>query len=245
MTDGQILYYTYKTGTIDMRSPPTSPSELAASASKALYEDSPSSVSQQKQKEKTRRANLALDLGKTDRHTRIAMEGMLSFEGLPDEVMQSMITPMHQILPPPGSARTSPTSPRRSLSTFKSTPNFSKSPSPPSLVRGTLYLGSLSALTDEATLQSANVTHLLSVLDQPWLPALSSAESARLKKYRVEVPDVPGVNADGLEIEREFQGACEWIEEALSSGGNVLVHCQQVRRGYFASGCNLMADCWV
>jgi protein-tyrosine phosphatase len=120
---------------------------------------------------------------------------MIRFDGLPPEVMQAMCTPMHLIMP-------------------ASPPN----PSRPGT--GALYLGSLSATMEQSVLREHNITHLVQVLDVPWLPL---TERDGFECYRIDILDVPSADLRG-----HLEGACKDIDKALRGGKNILVHCQQV-----------------
>lgn len=116
---------------------------------------------------------------------------MIRFDGLPPEVMRAMCTPMHLVIP--------------------------SNPSNPS--RGALYLGSLSATMDKSILLEKNITHLVQVLDVPWLPL---SEKDGFECYRIDILDIPSAD-----LKCHLEGACKDIDKALRSGQNVLVHCQQ------------------
>ncbi|KAF9523155.1 protein-tyrosine phosphatase-like protein [Crepidotus variabilis] len=122
---------------------------------------------------------------------------MIRFDNLPPEVMQAMCTPMHQILAPtalpPGS------------------------PSPSS---GSLYLGSLAAVTEgPASLREAHISHLVQVLDAPWLPL---SEKDGFNCYKIPVMDDSSVD-----LKPHLEAVCAHIDKVLRSGKSVLVHCQQ------------------
>ena len=120
---------------------------------------------------------------------------MIRFDGLQPEVMQAMCTPMHLIV------KASPASQSR-----------------PAM--GALYLGSLSATMEKSILHEHKITHLVQVLDVPWLPI---TEKDGFECYRIDILDIPSANLRG-----ELEGACKDIDNALRGGQNVLVHCQQV-----------------
>ncbi|KAF8900282.1 hypothetical protein CPB84DRAFT_1779275 [Gymnopilus junonius] len=124
---------------------------------------------------------------------------MIRFDNLPPEVMQAMITPMHQILPPAPIAP-SPSRPHASQS-------------------GALYLGSLSAVQDVAALRQQGITHLVQVLDVPWLPV---SEKDGFDCYKIEIHDEASVD-----LRPHLEGVCAYIARALGQGRSVLVHCQQ------------------
>ncbi|KIJ13189.1 hypothetical protein PAXINDRAFT_13939 [Paxillus involutus ATCC 200175] len=130
---------------------------------------------------------------------------MIRFDGMAPDIMEAMCTPMHQILP-----------------THYPHPN---SPAIPSVypmlntASGSLFLGSMSATMDRELLASNHITHVVQVLDAPWLP-ISDKDGFRCLK--IDILDKP--TAD---LKPHLEGACQYISSALSSGGNVLVHCQQ------------------
>jgi protein-tyrosine phosphatase len=133
---------------------------------------------------------------------------MIRFENMPPEVMQAMCTPMHQILP--SSAIPGPIA----LTSTRS------SSSPSTHYSGRLYLGSLSALSDRSVLVAAGITHLVQVIDAPWLPL---TEKDGFICHRIDILDLPEED-----LGRFLYNACEWIDKALREGKGVLVHCQQV-----------------
>jgi len=120
---------------------------------------------------------------------------MIRFDELPPEVMQAMCTPMHLIIPgtPPNPSRTA---------------------------TGALYLGSLAAAMDKSVLRELRITHVVQVLDVPWLPL---SEQDGFECYRIDIVDVPSAD-----LRVHLEGACRDIDRALRAGKNILVHCQQV-----------------
>ena len=122
---------------------------------------------------------------------------MIRFDQLPPEVTQAMCTPMHQILPP---------------TPIASHPGYST---------GALYLGSLAAVMDVDLLRQNHITHLVQVLDVPWMPL---SEKEGFNCYRIDILDQSTVD-----ISPHLEGACAHIDKTLKSGRSVLVHCQQVR----------------
>ncbi|KAF8998670.1 protein-tyrosine phosphatase-like protein, partial [Cyathus striatus] len=90
---------------------------------------------------------------------------------------------------------------------------------PAGTVTGALYIGSLSAVNDK-DLKSHNITHLVQVLDVPWLP---TSEMDGFNYYRIEIHD-----AANMDLRPHLEAVCARIDRALRGGGNVLVHCQQV-----------------
>lgn len=118
---------------------------------------------------------------------------MIRFDNVPPEVVQAMCTPMHLVLPPVIS-------------------------SPTGRPTGALYIGSMSALHDIDLLRDHSVTHLVQVLDVPWLPSNSNGMNC----YRIDVLD-----SSSTDLRPYLEPACNWIQSALLSGRTVLVHCQQ------------------
>ncbi|KIY45934.1 phosphatases II [Fistulina hepatica ATCC 64428] len=114
---------------------------------------------------------------------------MIRFDNVSTEVMQAMCTPMHVILPPSGSNG------------------------------GTLYMGSLSAVNDKDLLLSHRISHLVQVLDVPWLPL---SEKDGFNCYKIPVHDQSSVD-----LRPHLEAVCDYIDRALKSGQSVLVHCQQ------------------
>ena len=122
---------------------------------------------------------------------------MIRFDNIPPEVMQAMCTPMHQILPPIAL-------PAGSSSTTS----------------GALYLGSLAAVNDPTALREARISHLVQVLDVPWLPL---SEKDGFSSYKIPLMD--DITVD---LRPHLEAVCLHIDRALKSGKSVLVHCQQV-----------------
>ncbi|KAF8073339.1 protein-tyrosine phosphatase-like protein [Lyophyllum atratum] len=114
---------------------------------------------------------------------------MIRFDNLPPDVMQAMCTPMHQIMAPQGS------------------------------ITGSLYVGSLSAVQDKDLLLEHRISHLVQVLDAPWLPL---SEKDGFSCHRIEILDTSTVD-----LKPHLEAACNYIDRALRSGRGVLVHCQQ------------------
>lgn len=110
-----------------------------------------------------------------------------------------MCTPMHQILPP------SPLPPHHHGSPMRQS--------------GALYLGSLTACLDTSLLHSHHITHLVQVLDVPWLPL---SEKDGFKCYRIDIMDI-----SSADLRPHLEGVCGYIDNALKKGESVLVHCQQ------------------
>ncbi|KAG9308850.1 protein-tyrosine phosphatase-like protein [Chiua virens] len=128
---------------------------------------------------------------------------MIRFEGMAQEVMEAMCTPMHQILPTRHPQTASPSI----HSVNQLTPS------------GALFIGSMSATMDRDLLRNHRITHVVQVLDAPWVPI---SEKDGFRCLRIDIHDKP--TAD---LKPHLEGACQYIASALASGGNVLVHCQQ------------------
>jgi len=84
---------------------------------------------------------------------------------------------------------------------------------------GSLFLGSIAATMDRELLSSHKITHLVQVLDAPWVPV---TEKDGFRCLRISILDAP--TAD---LRPHLEGACNFIGSALQGGSNVLVHCQQ------------------
>lgn len=116
---------------------------------------------------------------------------MIRFDNVPPEVMQAMCTPMHLIIPSKSNPKT-----------------------------GALWLGSLSATMDKSILHEQKITHVVQVLDVPWLPI---SEADGFECYRIDILDIPSAD-----LKAHLEAACGDIDKALRAGKNILVHCQQV-----------------
>lgn len=120
---------------------------------------------------------------------------MIRFDNLPPEVMQAMCTPMHQILSP------------------------AQHPSMPGPT-GALWIGSLMAVNEKELLVQNHITHLVQVLDVPWLPL---SEKDGFNCYRIDILD-----QSTADLKPHLEAVCNHIDRTLRSGRSVLVHCQQV-----------------
>jgi len=147
---------------------------------------------------------------------------MIRFEGMSPDVMEAICTPMHQILPVQF--------PSPSMPPIQSVANTCNSQP------GSLYLGSMSATMDRELLSNHQITHVVQVLDVPWLPI---SEKDGFRCLRIDILDKPSAD-----LRPHLEGACQYIAHALQNGGNVLVHCQQVSFSFcpFAHS-NLMSLC--
>jgi len=83
---------------------------------------------------------------------------------------------------------------------------------------GALYLGSMTAVNDPDLLQEHRISHLVQVLDVAWLPAAR----AGFECYRIDIRD-----STSADLRPHLESVCNYIDRALRSGQNVLVHCQQ------------------
>lgn len=84
---------------------------------------------------------------------------MIRFDSLPPEVMESLCTPMHEII----------------ASQERSTKQT-----------GALWLGSLAAATDQDLLREHHIVDLVQVLDVPWLP---QTDEKSFRTYRIDIMD--------------------------------------------------------
>ncbi|KAJ7853338.1 protein-tyrosine phosphatase-like protein [Mycena olivaceomarginata] len=119
---------------------------------------------------------------------------MIAFDSVPREEMEAMCTPMHRILSPTPGSKPAAT--------------------------GALYLGSMAAVHDLDVLRDNNITHLVQVLEVPWMP--QSGPAAEFSCHRIDIED-----AASATLQPHLASACDYIRGALRSGENVLVHCQQ------------------
>lgn len=84
----------------------------------------------------------------------------------------------------------------------------------------TVYISSsIMAARSTRSLTENRITHILSVCSDP-IPA--ELPEAGIKHYRVPVEDV-----DYADLLIYLPSACHFIDQALKSGGVVLVHCVQ------------------
>ncbi|KAF9018928.1 phosphatases II [Hymenopellis radicata] len=92
-------------------------------------------------------------------------------------------------------------------------------PDDPTHSSGALFIGSLSAVYETEQLRENHITHLVQVLDVPWLPL---SEDDGFQCYRIDLLDKPSED-----LRPHLEAACSYIDDALNGGGSVLVHCQQ------------------
>jgi hypothetical protein len=147
---------------------------------------------------------------------------MIAFDSVSHEEMEAMCTPMHRILSPtPDSGRSSSAIPHDAPLNITTTiaPPTKSTPEP--AATGALYLGSMAAVHDLDPLRDNNITHLVQVLEVPWMP--QSGPAAEFSCYRIDIED-----ASSATLQPHLASACDYIRDALRSGENVLVHCQQV-----------------
>ncbi|KAJ7650932.1 protein-tyrosine phosphatase-like protein [Roridomyces roridus] len=121
---------------------------------------------------------------------------MITFDSVSSAEMEAMCTPMHRIL-----------SPGPITTTCKPT--------------GALYLGSMAAMHDRDLLHEHHITHLVQVLEVPWLPQEDEA-AAVFSYHRIDLEDRTSAT-----LRPHLAAACDFIQAALGRGENVLVHCQQ------------------
>ncbi|KAJ6582324.1 protein-tyrosine phosphatase-like protein [Mycena capillaripes] len=84
---------------------------------------------------------------------------------------------------------------------------------------GALYLGSMAAVHDLDLLREHHITHLVQVLEVPWMPQSADAGFAC---HRIDIED-----RSSAALQPHLAAACDYIRAALERGDNVLVHCQQ------------------
>ena len=97
-------------------------------------------------------------------------------------------------------------------------------PSPTSGPTGALYVGSMTAINDTDLLREHHISHLIQVLDIAWLPV----DKGGLDCYRINIHD-----STSSDLKPHLEAVCSYIDRALRSGKNVLVHCQQVSYSVF------------
>lgn len=131
---------------------------------------------------------------------------MIRFDTLPPEVVQAMCTPMHLIL------ESMPVHQVQGSSGIASKLASS----------GALFLGSLSAVNDTDLLRSNHISHLVQVMDAPWLPSIEKSEKNGLTCYRIDI-----VDSSSNDLKPHLEAVCNYIDKALKRGESVLVHCQQ------------------
>jgi len=129
---------------------------------------------------------------------------MIAFDSVSHEEMEAMCTPMHRVLSPPPAPPPTPDKPSE------------RAPEP---AIGALYIGSMEAVHNLDLLRAHGITHLVQVLEVPWLP---QSEDAGFACYRIDIED-----RSSAALQPHLEAACNYIRAALGRGDNVLVHCQQ------------------
>jgi len=122
---------------------------------------------------------------------------MIAFDNVSREEMEAMCTPMHRVLSP--------------------TPD----PAPAEPATGALYVGSMAAVHDSDLLHLHDISHLVQVLEVPWMPQPEDA-GAGLACYPIDIED-----DSAAALQPHLEAACDYISASLGRGDNVLVHCQQ------------------
>ncbi|XP_024315620.1 dual specificity protein phosphatase 1B isoform X1 [Brachypodium distachyon] len=92
---------------------------------------------------------------------------------------------------------------------------YRKADNTPCLVDQGLYLGSVGAALNKEALKSLNITHILIVAR-----SLNPAFSEEFTYKKIEVLDSPDTD-----LVKHFGECFNFIDEGISTGGNVLVHC--------------------
>ncbi|KAF9778658.1 protein-tyrosine phosphatase-like protein [Thelephora terrestris] len=90
---------------------------------------------------------------------------------------------------------------------------------PPAQHLGHLWLGSFAAISDNDLLRKHRITHIVQVIDVSWLPPVNDPN---MTVTRIDIMDIPSAD-----LKSHLDAACAGIEKSLTSGKNVLVHCQQ------------------
>jgi hypothetical protein len=98
---------------------------------------------------------------------------------------------------------------------------------PPAQHLGHLWLGSFAAISDNDLLRKHRITHIVQVIDVSWLPPVNDPN---MTVTRIDIMDIPSAD-----LKSHLDAACAGIEKSLTSGKNVLVHCQQVHFTYLPS----------
>jgi protein-tyrosine phosphatase len=93
------------------------------------------------------------------------------------------------------------------------------------LVEPGLYIGSLSAALNRPALDSAGITHILSVM-YDWRRILLEEKQIDDDKFKRKFVPVEDNARMAKELAEAFHKGYEWIRDALATGGRVLVHCQ-------------------
>ncbi|KAF7356106.1 Phosphatases II [Mycena venus] len=82
-----------------------------------------------------------------------------------------------------------------------------------------LYVGSMAAVHDVELLREHDITHLVQVLEVPWIP---QADDDGFTYHRIDIED-----RSSAALQPHLEAACNYIRASLARGDNVLVHCQQ------------------
>ena len=91
---------------------------------------------------------------------------------------------------------------------------------PPAQHLGHLWLGSYAAISDNELLRKHRISHVVQVIDVAWLPPVNDPN---MTVTRIDIMDTPSAD-----LKSHLDDTCAGIERSLTSGKNVLVHCQQV-----------------
>ncbi|KAF9464366.1 protein-tyrosine phosphatase-like protein [Collybia nuda] len=87
------------------------------------------------------------------------------------------------------------------------------------VIENRLFLGNILAARSSRSLTERRITHILSVCSDP-IPA--ELPESGVCHMRISVEDV-----DYADLLIHLPSACQFIDQALRNGGNVLVHCVQ------------------
>ncbi|XP_042381231.1 dual specificity protein phosphatase 1-like [Zingiber officinale] len=92
---------------------------------------------------------------------------------------------------------------------------YSREDNVPCKIEEGLFLGSVGAALNKPALKNLNITHILTVAK-----SLDPAFPDEFIYKKIDVFDTPGT-----ELDKHFDECFNFIDEARSSGGSVLVHC--------------------
>jgi protein-tyrosine phosphatase len=159
---------------------------------------------------------------------------MIAFDSVSRDEMEAMCTPMHRILSPtplpapvpvpvPAYNKNTLLNDNKNSKSANSTGSTSTSAvsadQDPAARTGALYLGSMAAVHDLDLLREHGITHLVQVLEVPWIP---QADDDGFTYHRIDIED-----RSSAALKPHLDAACNYIRASLARGDNVLVHCQQ------------------
>ncbi|KAK7077241.1 Dual specificity protein phosphatase 3 [Halocaridina rubra] len=92
-----------------------------------------------------------------------------------------------------------------------------------------LFLGDCDAATNEAYLLRNGITHILNAADNTSGPARVKTGAEFYKNPSIIYQGLDLLDMPFINISVHFEKASEFIDEALASGGCILIHCRQGR----------------